>query len=30
VVEERVRQALGDTVETRVSTIRTDPWQFRI
>ena len=30
VVEARVRRALGDTVETRVSTIRTDPWQFRI
>jgi dinuclear metal center YbgI/SA1388 family protein len=30
VVEARVRDALGDTVETRVSTIRTDPWQFRI
>jgi dinuclear metal center YbgI/SA1388 family protein len=33
VVESRVRAALaegaGDTVETRVSTIRTDPWQFR-
>ena len=26
VVEARVREALGDTVETRVSTIRTDPW----
>jgi dinuclear metal center YbgI/SA1388 family protein len=30
VVEARLRAALGDTVETRVSTIRTDPWQFRI
>jgi dinuclear metal center YbgI/SA1388 family protein len=34
VVEARLRDALGgaagDTVETRVSTIRTDPWQFRI
>ena len=30
VVEARVREALGDTVETRVSTIRTDPWQFRL
>lgn len=33
VVEARIRAALaggeGDTVETRVSTIRTDPWQFR-
>jgi putative NIF3 family GTP cyclohydrolase 1 type 2 len=30
VVETRLRDALGDTVETRVSTIRTDPWQHRI
>jgi dinuclear metal center YbgI/SA1388 family protein len=35
VVERRLRAALndgdaGDTVETRVSTICTDPWQFRI
>jgi dinuclear metal center YbgI/SA1388 family protein len=34
VVEARLRAALGrgggDTVETRVSTIRTDPWQFRV
>jgi dinuclear metal center YbgI/SA1388 family protein len=30
VVEARLREALGDTVETRVSTIRTDPWQHRI
>jgi putative NIF3 family GTP cyclohydrolase 1 type 2 len=30
VVEARLHAALGDTVETRVSTIRTDPWQFRI
>jgi dinuclear metal center YbgI/SA1388 family protein len=30
VVEARVRAALGDTVETRVSTLRTDPWQFRV
>ncbi len=34
VVEARLRGALGgssgDTVDTRVSTIRTDPWQFRI
>ena len=29
VVQARVRAVLGDTVETRVSTIRTDPWQFR-
>lgn len=27
VVEAKVREALGDTVETRVSTIVTDPWQ---
>jgi dinuclear metal center YbgI/SA1388 family protein len=30
VVETRLRAALGDTVETRVSTICTDPWQHRI
>ena len=30
VVEARLRAALGDTVETRVSTICTDPWQHRI
>lgn len=30
VVEARLRAALDDTVETRVSTIRTDPWQFQI
>ena len=29
VVEAKLRAALGDTVETRVSTTRTDPWQFR-
>ncbi|MCW2834209.1 MAG: Nif3-like dinuclear metal center hexameric protein [Nocardioides sp.] len=29
VVEARLRSALGDTVSTRVSTICTDPWQFR-
>ncbi len=29
VVERKLAAALGDTVETRVSTIRTDPWQFR-
>lgn len=33
VVEARLRETLlgqgGDTVETRVSTLRTDPWQFR-
>ena len=29
VVETKLAAALGDTVETRVSTIRTDPWQFR-
>jgi hypothetical protein len=34
VVEARLRAALrrqgGDTVETRVSTLRTDPWTFRL
>jgi len=30
VVEARVRAALGDTVGTRVSTIVTDPWKFRL
>ena len=33
VVEARVREAVGDrrdTVETRVSTIVTDPWSFRV
>ena len=30
VVAERLRHELGDTVDTRVSTINTDPWQFRI
>lgn len=30
VVRQRVAEALGDTVETRVSTLRTDPWQFRL
>lgn len=29
-VEARVRATLGDTVDTRVSTTCTDPWQFRI
>jgi dinuclear metal center YbgI/SA1388 family protein len=29
VVEAKLREGVGDTVETRVSTIRTDPWQFR-
>ncbi len=29
VVEARVRAALGDSVTTRVSTLRTDPWIFR-
>ena len=29
VVRARVAQALGDTVETRVSTLCTDPWSFR-
>ncbi|QZY30332.1 Nif3-like dinuclear metal center hexameric protein [Nocardioides coralli] len=30
VVSARLADELGDTVETRVSTINTDPWQFRI
>lgn len=30
VVEARLRAETGDTVETRVSTTPTDPWQFRI
>lgn len=30
VVRDRVAKALGDTVETHVSTTNTDPWQFRI
>jgi len=30
VVQAKLVEALGDTVETRVSTIRTDPWNFRI
>ncbi len=30
VVRAKVQQVLGDTVETRVSTTCTDPWQFRI
>ncbi|RYB88350.1 Nif3-like dinuclear metal center hexameric protein [Nocardioides glacieisoli] len=29
VVEGRLREALGDRVETRVSTLCTDPWTFR-
>lgn len=29
VVEARLAEALGDTVETRISTANTDPWQFR-
>lgn len=28
-VQERVSAALGDTVETRISTTATDPWSFR-
>lgn len=28
VVQARLAEALGDRVETRVSTLRTDPWQF--
>ena len=30
VVQAALRAALGDTVETRVSTLVTDPWQFRL
>lgn len=30
VVEAKLRAAVDDTVETRVSIIRTDPWQFQI
>jgi putative NIF3 family GTP cyclohydrolase 1 type 2 len=30
VVQAKLVDALEDTVETRVSTIRTDPWNFRI
>jgi putative NIF3 family GTP cyclohydrolase 1 type 2 len=30
VVQARLAEALGDTVETRVSTLCTDPWSFRI
>ncbi len=30
VVRTKLVEALGDTVETRVSTINTDPWSFRI
>ena len=30
VVQARLAAALGDTVDTRVSTLRTDPWQFRV
>lgn len=30
VVSARVAESLGATVDTRVSTINTDPWQFRI
>ncbi|MFN8194075.1 MAG: Nif3-like dinuclear metal center hexameric protein [Nocardioidaceae bacterium] len=30
VVEARVREALGDTVDTHVSTLVTDPWQLRL
>ncbi|MEJ7832079.1 MAG: Nif3-like dinuclear metal center hexameric protein [Nocardioides sp.] len=29
VVEARLRESLGATVETRVSTVNTDPWTFR-
>jgi len=30
VVEKRLRETLGDSVETRVSTINTDPWTLRL
>jgi dinuclear metal center YbgI/SA1388 family protein len=30
VVQAKLVESLGDTVDTRVSTIRTDPWKFRI
>ena len=30
VVRAKLAASLGDTVETQVSTIRTDPWQFRL
>lgn len=30
VVQAKLAAALGDTVETRVSTLRTDPWKFRL
>ena len=30
VVQAKLVAALGDTVEARVSTIRTDPWDFRL
>jgi dinuclear metal center YbgI/SA1388 family protein len=30
VVEARVRETLGDSVDTRVSTINTDPWTLRL
>src|SRR6185436_14463 len=30
VVASKVAEALDDTVETRVSTLRTDPWTFRL
>ena len=30
VVQARLAAALGDTVETRVSTLVTDPWEFRL
>jgi hypothetical protein len=29
VVEAKLARALGDTVGTRISTLCTDPWQFR-
>ena len=30
VVEGKLKGALGDTVETRVSTVRTDPWTMHL
>lgn len=30
VVQAKLAKVVGDTVDTRVSTIRTDPWKFRI
>ena len=30
VLSRRLAEALGDTVEVRVSTTNTDPWTFRV